>query len=45
VFNFINGGLIFACSYFFESTNWFEHAKGNIQKMGNFLGRKTIKYK
>jgi len=28
----------------FENSNWCEHAKGNMQKTGNFQVRKTIKY-
>ena len=41
--NFINSSWTFACSYLFERSNRCEHAKGNMQKTGNFHLKKTEK--
>ena len=43
VWNFINSSWTFACSYLFERSNRCEHAKGNMQKMGNFQWKKHRK--
>ena len=43
VLNFINSSWTFACSYLFERSNRCEHAKGNMQKTGNFHLKKTEK--